>query len=492
MKSNRKRKSIILIILGILFALSPIITTNINFKNSELSDSINLDDEDLKISKVSGKIHIDNNWTDARDAGICTGTGSYSDPYIIEDLVIDANSSGSCILIENSDAYFKIENCTVYNSGSTDYMDAGINLYNCSNGLLINNNCSFNYKGISLINCVENEISNNIANNNIRNGIYLANCDNNIVSGNIVNNNYETGIRIGYSYHNEVSGNTANNNRDRGIYLYSSGNNDISSNNITNNWNGIYLFKSNDTIVSGNTVTSNANGIAVRESYNNDISENTASSNERGILVALSSDYNTISKNKANDNDYGIMLGVCFNNILLENNAFNNDYGIYLAGSFYATISGNIVNSNWFYGIYLEVSLNSTVTENIVYYNWYGISIDENSISNTIYLNCFNNTLNARDNGLNNSWDNGIKGNFWGDYNGTDLNNNGIGDTPYNITGSAGSQDNFPLMICPLPLEKPKGGLPMELIIIISVISGGAVIGIATILLIRRKRKRIE
>jgi len=37
-----------------------------------------------------------------------------------------------------------------------------------------------------------------------------------------------------------------------------------------------------------------------------------------------------------------------------------------------------------------------------------------------------------------------------------------------------------------------NGGIPIELIVLISVISGGAVIGVATFLLIRRKRKRIE
>jgi len=46
------------------------------------------------------------------------------------------------------------------------------------------------------------------------------------------------------------------------------------------------------------------------------------------------------------------------------------------------------------------------------------------------------------------------------------------------------------LMECPLPV--PGDVIPLELIIIISVISGGAVIGVATLLLVRRKRKRIE
>jgi len=37
-----------------------------------------------------------------------------------------------------------------------------------------------------------------------------------------------------------------------------------------------------------------------------------------------------------------------------------------------------------------------------------------------------------------------------------------------------------------------NGGIPIELIVGISVISGGTVIGVAVLLLIRRKRKRVE
>ncbi|GAG58863.1 unnamed protein product, partial [marine sediment metagenome] len=117
-----KSKIIILIALGILFVLLPMITVNTNFitgnsnKREEYNDDINLDDKNLKISAVSGKIHIDNNWSAAEAAGICTGAGTYSEPYVIEDLVIDGEGSGSCILIENSDVYFIITNCIVNNS----------------------------------------------------------------------------------------------------------------------------------------------------------------------------------------------------------------------------------------------------------------------------------------------------------------------------------------------------------------------------------------
>lgn len=51
------------------------------------------------------------------DCGLLTlrwklcGKCIYSNPYVIEYLVIDGGYSGSCILIEYSEVYFIIENC---------------------------------------------------------------------------------------------------------------------------------------------------------------------------------------------------------------------------------------------------------------------------------------------------------------------------------------------------------------------------------------------
>ncbi len=78
----------ILLILSSMLAYDRWINSNYNTWQSEYSDNINLDKNNLLLSKVSGRIHIDNNWTEAVDAGICTGNGSYYDPYIIEDWVI--------------------------------------------------------------------------------------------------------------------------------------------------------------------------------------------------------------------------------------------------------------------------------------------------------------------------------------------------------------------------------------------------------------------
>ena len=120
----------------ILINLSFLTTDYENDINNDFSNEIN---RNLKISGISGKIHINNNWTDAKTAGICTGSGTYMDPYVIRDLIINSNYSGNCILIENSFIYFKIENCTLYNSGSHNW--AGIRLKNVYNGILIDNNC---------------------------------------------------------------------------------------------------------------------------------------------------------------------------------------------------------------------------------------------------------------------------------------------------------------------------------------------------------------
>ena len=136
MKSKDKLINLILIIIGIFLIIPSISSREFNLNTGDYINELNIDV--LKTSLISGRIHIDNNWSDARDAGLCTGSGNYSDPYVIEDLVIDGGGLGSCILIENSTDYFKIQNCTIYNCGSNFY-DSAIKLSSANNGNLTNN-----------------------------------------------------------------------------------------------------------------------------------------------------------------------------------------------------------------------------------------------------------------------------------------------------------------------------------------------------------------
>jgi parallel beta-helix repeat protein len=385
-KSNAKAKIIILIALGILFALLPLITVNLSFitgnsnKSSEDNDDSNLDNKNPKISEVSGKIHIDNNWTAAKAAGICTGNGTYSNPYIIEDLVIDAGGSGSCIRIENSDLYFRIENCTLYNS-EWSHSNAGIHLYNVDNGILIDNNCSSNFYGI-----------------------YFSSSDNNTISGNIANNNRYFGIDLRYySNNNKITENTVNNNNDDGIHLYGCNDNNVTGNAINDNYHGIYTYNCDSITVTGNSIIDNeGDGIYYSSSDNNIISGNNISNNEGDGIYYSSSDNNIISGNIINNNGgdgihlYGYYSD-CNNNIVLGNNISNSYYGIYFSGV-NNTLSGNrmIECGLKIYGYLEEMSTHTIDASNLVndkplYYYIDEVNLGPNDFTNAgqiILVNC--------------------------------------------------------------------------------------------------------
>ncbi|MFX1590213.1 MAG: NosD domain-containing protein, partial [Promethearchaeota archaeon] len=241
-----KKYNSLLIKIGILIVFSVLINNFfvIDVNGSEelpaWNSYVNLYNPNLKNSKLSGKIYINGNagWQNVKTMGICKGEGTYSNPYIIEDLTIDAGGYGSCILIENSNVFFRIEGCTVSNSGS-DEVNAGIKLSNVQNSLLIKNHCL----------------------QNGAQGIYLEYSDNNTISENVVYHNYDGGITLRYSNYNKILGNTANSHDVDGIYLYYSNNNIILRNIANENFNkGIRLSHSNNNIVIGNTVLLNYGG----------------------------------------------------------------------------------------------------------------------------------------------------------------------------------------------------------------------------------------
>ena len=53
------------------------------------------------------KTAVENDW--------CTGLGTWDDPYVIENVFMEASSASQCITIQNSHTYFQIKNCTIKN-----------------------------------------------------------------------------------------------------------------------------------------------------------------------------------------------------------------------------------------------------------------------------------------------------------------------------------------------------------------------------------------
>jgi hypothetical protein len=106
-------------------------------------------------------------------------------------------------------------------------------------------------------------------------------------------------------------------------------------------------------------------------------------------------------------------------------------------------------------GVYLTSSSNNSINYcDIIGNSIYGLYITSTSNFNLIHHNnLFNNDQNAYDKGSN-YWDDGSEGNYWDDYTGSDLysgvnqdepGSDGIGDTPYNISGGT-NKDRYPLM----------------------------------------------
>ncbi|MFX0017237.1 MAG: NosD domain-containing protein [Candidatus Hermodarchaeota archaeon] len=391
----------------ILFTFSTIISSHLIFikgisnKNSDDNNGLNLGNENLKFLVVSGKIHIINNsgWADFRNDGNCTGSGTYSDPYVIEDLVIDGGGSGSCIWIENSDVFFKIENCNVYNSGI--YPGMGIKLINVNNSQIINNNCSFSFAGI-----------------------YLEYSNNNNLSGNTAHNNYY-GKYLSYSKNNNLLGNTAHNNYEDGIHLYKSDNNHISGNIVNyNNKDGIKIWMSDYNQIFGNSANNNTSGIDLEGGEHNKILGNLFFNNRWGIKLGYHNSFGTFSGNVMNgcgleiygsntleelcshDIDttnlvngkylyyYKNKINLRLNNFLYAGQvilANVNDstisnlillYGTSGISLYYSNnniISGNIINKNFEIGIYLECSNNNEISKNYISYNDHGIHLRESN-----------------------------------------------------------------------------------------------------------------
>jgi parallel beta-helix repeat protein len=245
---------------------------------------------------------------------------------------------------------------------------------------------------------------------------------------------------------------------DYGIMLYSSNNNSITENSIENNGEGIYLRLSSDNSISGNTITDSSYPIRLEWSSNNIISENNATNNHNEVALYWSSN-NIISENNMTANTNGaIFLSWSIYNMISGNNIANNrNEGIHLDDSPNNSISGNNITNNHFEGIGIYASSsNNTISNNNIGENGYypsllggkgrGIWLSDSS-NNPIYHNNFiNNSNQVLGYGSTNRWDDGYPsgGNFWSNYNGTDANHDGIGDSNYTI--DANNNDRYPLM----------------------------------------------
>ena len=374
--------------------------------------------------------------------------------------IIDGNGYQNDLICIKSDNV-KITNFTIL-EGGVGTGNAAIYLANDIDFCILRNleihTC---YRGIQAEgnsnNCL---IIDNYIHNTSKDGIRADNSYNFIVENNIIEHIWGTTMIFVNSHNITIQSNDCQYGGYTGIDLANTTNCLIKQNYLSNNGGhnigAIYLREdSNYNQINGNTIINNFDdGIRLESSSDNMIVNNTINNNTwEGLDLMYSSNFNQISDNHIQDNGgQGVRLldGSNYNSIFNNTITDNINDGIHLQyDNEYNNISNNQIENNW-YGIRLWDSCNNIITNNQIRdTQYYAFSLSQDSNNNSIFHNNqFNNVNNGWDEDTN-TWDNGYPsgGNYWDDYYGVDSNGDGIGDTPYNISGGT-NQDLYPL-ICP-------------------------------------------
>lgn len=286
------------------------------------------------------------------------------------------------------------------------------------------------------------------------------------------------GILLAYTHNSTVINNTVTDS-DTGIRLYASSNNKIIGNIITC-YTGI-VTNGNGTQVTSNTINTTGVGIDV-SGYNQTIAENTVAAGTFGSgtdTISCRGSYHNITKNNFSGQTYvGVVVEGSFNlfydnfikrgetmrvsgdwNVIAKNKF--TDYGIHVSGSRNIVCANSFTDGPNALGVGSDTSI---YCANHIANTRLAVSMgptDTIVYNNTLYNNNFiDNEQLVKNIGSNdaNFWDNGFEGNYWSDYNGTDQNNDGIGDSPYLIKSErldydlrrmveyVSGKDNRPLM----------------------------------------------
>ena len=253
-------------------------------------------------------------------------------------------------------------------------------------------------------------------------------------------------------------------------------------------------------------------------------------SNYKGSIRLENSFNNRITRSSCVE----IALESSSNNTITRNSITNAEgldlsSGIALDSSHYNTITENNITQNALNCISLESSNHNLITNNDLTYSAQGLRFIASS-ENTVYSNniAYNHHLGIHMNGGHNNlifqnnfiysfaggydsryiWDNGTIGNYWSNYNGTDENKDGIGDSPYSFStnsymglGDTVNFDNFPLMKPPVDLETildftdeekpPSSSEPFPTVPVAALTTIAIVVIVAGLLVYHKKRKRV-
>ncbi len=312
--------------------------------------------------------------------------GTYSGPVIVDKplvidgkngVTIDAGGKGTVILLDTDGA--TIQNLHLTNSGeSANDIDSGVQVRG-------------NY----------NVIKDNIIDNCLF-GVDLQQSKNNIVKRNTISSkdNFELGqkgdsVRLWYSFHNKITDN----------------------------------------------ITFNVRDMVVWYSANNEFKRNTGR-DSRYSLHFMYSRYNLVEDNKYYNNSVGIFL-MYSDGIIIRNNYIAHASGPTGVGIGFKETSDLVIEGNKILycasGLYIDVSpfqpdTTNYFKDNLIAYNGIGIRFLNDWIGSDFKHNQFTGNMtqiivSGGKTANRNVWE----GNYWGDYEGFDRDNDNVGDTPYEL-----------------------------------------------------------
>lgn len=210
-------------------------------------------------------------------------------------------------------------------------------------------------------------------------------------------------------------------------YLTASGQRETSSG------NGIHLWYTKDTRIIGNRVMGHRDGIYFEFVSDVYLRENLSESNLRYGLHFMFSDRCEYENNIFRDNGAGVAV-MYTEEVVMTGNRFERNwgsaaYGLLLKEIFDSRIENNLFDENSI-GIYLEASNRNVVRHNNFVKNGWAVKIMANSMDNRFIQNNFmGNTFEVATNSRQNF--NEFGKNYWSQYEGYDLNRDGVGDVPH-------------------------------------------------------------
>ena len=231
-----------------------------------------------------------------------------------------------------------------------------------------------------------------------------------------------------------------------GIYLYSSRGNTLRSNQIHgrpeleqgDRGAGLHLWNSPDNVIEDNIISETRDGLYVQSCNGNQIRRNRVS-NLRYGLHYMFSDLNVFEDNLFFNNVAGAAI-MYSNHIEFRRNAFVHNRGFSSFGILFQECNELLAEDNFIIdnatGIFMEALRKTTFRHNVIAENDVAMQMFSNSDANIFTENNFVENLSPLQlvgRSTTTRWSLDGRGNYWSDYDGYDINEDGTGDVPHKV-----------------------------------------------------------